>query len=139
MNALAAFCPRAHRLVLRCRVSMRRPAQQYPSRPVKLIVPYPAGGTADAMARIVADSLSRKWDQPVVVENRAGASGNLAAEFVGRAEPDGYTLLSTPQSPLVINQHLAKLKFDPAEFTPVILISRVPNAVIVGPSVRPAT
>ena len=111
-------------------------AQQYPSRSVKLIVPYPAGGTADATARIVADALSRKWDHPVVIENRAGASGNLAAEFVGRAEPDGYTLLSTPQSPLVVNQHLAKLKFDPAEFVPVILINRVPNAVIVGPGVQ---
>jgi tripartite-type tricarboxylate transporter receptor subunit TctC len=110
-------------------------AQSYPNRSVKVVVPYPPGGTADAMARIVADALARKWDQPVVVENRAGASGNLAAEFVGRAEPDGYTLLSTPQSPLVINQHLAKLKFDPAEFTPVILTGRVPNAVIVGPSV----
>ena len=113
-------------------------AQPYPNRPVKIVVPYPPGGTADAMARIVADALARKWDQPVVVENRAGASGNLAAEFVGRAEPDGYTLLSTPQSPLVINQHLAKLKFDPADFVPVILTGRVPNAVIVGPSVTAA-
>jgi len=111
-------------------------AQQYPSRPVKLIVPYPPGGTADATARIVADGLSRKWEQPVVVENRAGAGGNLAAEFVGRSNPDGYTLLSTPQSPLVVNQHLAKLNFEPAEFTPVILINRVPNAVIVGPGVQ---
>jgi tripartite-type tricarboxylate transporter receptor subunit TctC len=110
-------------------------AQQYPSRSVKIIVPYPAGGTADAMARIVAESLARKWDQPVVVENRAGASGNLAAEFVGRADPDGYTLLSTPQSPLVINQHLSKLKFDPAELVPVILTGRVPNAVVVSPGV----
>ena len=115
-------------------------AQQYPSRPVKIVVPYPPGGTADAMARIVAEALARKWDQPVVVENRAGAGGNLGAELVGRAEPDGYTLLSTPQSPLVINQHLyASLRFNPADFVPVVLLGRVPNALILHPGVRAAS
>jgi len=71
-------------------------AQQYPSRSVKLIVPYPPGGTADATARIVADGLSRKWAQPVVVENRAGAGGNVAAEFVGRSDPDCQRVQGSP-------------------------------------------
>src|SRR5262245_61223948 len=79
-------------------------AQTYPARPVKIIVPFPAGGTADAVPRLVADWLSRKWGQPVVIENRTGAAGNIGAEAAYRAEPDGYTLLSAPPPPLVINQ-----------------------------------
>src|SRR5438105_15346461 len=80
-------------------------AQDYPSRPVKIIVPFPAGGTADVMPRIFADWLSRKWGQPVVVENRTGAGGNIGAEAVAKADPDGYTLLSAPPPPLVINHN----------------------------------
>jgi len=80
----------------------------YPVRPVKIIVPFPAGGTADVLARIVADKLSAKWNQPVVVENRAGAGGNIGAEAVYRADPDGYTLLSSPPGPLSINHNLYK-------------------------------
>ena len=93
--------------------------QDYPSRPVKIIVPFPAGGTADVMPRIVGDWLSRKWGQPVVIENRTGAAGNIGAEAVAKAEPDGYTLLSAPPPPLVINHNLyPKLNFDPTEFVP---------------------
>ena len=67
-------------------------AQDYPNRTVKIIVPFPAGGTADAMPRIVADWLSRKWGQAVVIENRAGAGGNVGAEAAYKSDPDGYTL-----------------------------------------------
>ena len=89
-------------------------AQDYPSRPVKIIVPFPAGGTADVMPRIFSDWLSRKWGQPVVIENRTGAAGNIGAETVAKSEPDGYTLLSAPPPPLVINHNLyPKLGFDP--------------------------
>jgi tripartite-type tricarboxylate transporter receptor subunit TctC len=110
-------------------------ADGYPDRTVKIIVPFPAGGTADAVPRLVADWLSRKWGQPVVIENRTGAAGNIGAEAVFRAAPDGYTLLSAPPPPLVINQSLyPKLGFDPAKFEPIIVMAQVPNALIVNPN-----
>ena len=108
-------------------------AQDYPSRPVKIIVPFPAGGTADVMPRVIGEWLSRKWAQPVVVENRTGAAGNIGAEAAAKAEPDGYTLLSAPPPPLVINQNLyPKLGFDPTEFVPIVIMARVPNALVVN-------
>jgi tripartite-type tricarboxylate transporter receptor subunit TctC len=110
-------------------------AQDYPSRAVHIIVPFPAGGTADVMPRVVADWLSRKWGQPVVIENRTGAAGNIGAEAAYRAEPDGYTLLSAPPPPLVINQNLyPKLGFDPLAFVPIAVMGIVPNALIVNPN-----
>ncbi len=109
-------------------------AEDYPDRPVRIIVPFAAGGTADAIPRLVGDWLSRKWGQPVVVENRTGAAGNIGAEFVYHSAPDGYTLLASPPPPLVINQNLyPKLGFDPARFEPVIVMAHVPNALIVNP------
>ena len=109
-------------------------AQDYPSRPVKIIVPFPAGGTADVMPRVIGEWLSRKWGQPVVVENHTGAAGNIGAEAVAKAEPDGYTLLSAPPPPLVINQNLyPKLGFDPTEFVPIVIMGRVPNALVINP------
>jgi tripartite-type tricarboxylate transporter receptor subunit TctC len=110
-------------------------ADGYPDRTVKIIVPFPAGGTADAVPRLVADWLSRKWGQPVVIENRTGAAGNIGAEQAYRSAPDGYTLLSAPPPPLVINQSLyPKLGFDPAKFEPIIVMAQVPNALIVNPN-----
>jgi tripartite-type tricarboxylate transporter receptor subunit TctC len=109
-------------------------AQTWPDRAVKIVVPFPAGGTADAVPRIVADWLSRKWGQPVVIENRTGAAGNIGAETVYNAQPDGYTLLSAPPPPLVINHNLyPKLGFDPTKFEPIIVMAHVPNALIVNP------
>jgi tripartite-type tricarboxylate transporter receptor subunit TctC len=109
-------------------------AQDYPDRAVKIVVPFAAGGTADAIPRFVGEWLSRKWGQPVVIENRTGAAGNIGAEFVYQAAPDGYTLLSSPPPPLVINQNLyPKLGFDPAKFEPIIVMAHVPNALIVNP------
>ena len=91
-------------------------AQDYPTRAVKIIVPFPAGGSADVIPRVVGDWLSHKWGQPVVVENRVGAAGNIGSEIAYKAEPDGYTLLSAPPPPLVINQNLyPKLNFDPVQ------------------------
>jgi tripartite-type tricarboxylate transporter receptor subunit TctC len=110
-------------------------ADGYPDRTVKIIVPFPAGGTADAVPRLVAERLSRKWGQPVVIENRTGAAGNIGAEAVYHAAPDGYTLLSAPPPPLVINQSLyPKLGFNPAKFEPIIVMAQVPNALIVNPN-----
>ncbi|MGA9818160.1 MAG: tripartite tricarboxylate transporter substrate binding protein [Pseudolabrys sp.] len=110
-------------------------AEDYPDRAVKIVVPFPAGGTADAVPRIVGDWLSRKWGQPVVIENRTGAAGNIGAEAVYRSPPDGYTLLSAPPPPLVINQNLyPKLGYDPTKFEPIIVMAQVPNALIVNPN-----
>jgi tripartite-type tricarboxylate transporter receptor subunit TctC len=110
-------------------------AEEYPVRAVKIIVPFPAGGTADLMPRVVADWLSRKWKQAVVIENKAGAAGNIGAEAAFNAEPDGYTLLSSPAPPLVINQSLyPKLGFNPMAFVPVSVMGIVPNALVVNPS-----
>ena len=115
-------------------------AQDYPTRPVKIIVPFPAGGTADAMPRVFADWLSRKWGQPVVIENRTGAAGNIGAEAVFKADPDGYTLLSAPPPPLVINHNLyPKLAFDPTAFAPMMIMGRVPNALVVNPKIKANT
>jgi tripartite-type tricarboxylate transporter receptor subunit TctC len=106
----------------------------YPVRPVKIVVPYPAGGTADVLPRIFADWLGRKWGQSFFIENKAGAGGNIAAELVAKADPDGYTLLASPPGPLVINQHLySKLGFDPDSFVPITVMGMVPNALIVNP------
>jgi tripartite-type tricarboxylate transporter receptor subunit TctC len=116
------------------------PAQDYPNRAVKIIVPFPAGGSADVVPRVVGDYLSRKWGQPVVIENRPGAAGNIGSELVYKAEPDGYTLLSAPPPPLVINHNLyPKLNFDPTRFIPIAVMARIPNALVVTPSFKPQT
>jgi tripartite-type tricarboxylate transporter receptor subunit TctC len=108
-------------------------AQDYPSRPVKIIVPFPAGGTADVMPRVFSEWLAKKWAQPVVIENRTGAAGNIGAEAVAKADPDGYTLLAAPPPPLVINHNLyPRLGYDPTEFVPIVIMGRVPNALVVN-------
>src|SRR3984957_5633217 len=96
-------------------------AQTYPTRPIKLLVAYPPGGASDLIARLVADALAKRLGQPVVVENRAGANGNIAGEAAAHAEPDGYTLLLGPSSVFSINPHLyAKMPFDPLkDFVPI--------------------
>jgi tripartite-type tricarboxylate transporter receptor subunit TctC len=115
-------------------------AQNYPARTVKIVVPFPAGGTADILPRIIADRLSRQWGQSVIVEDRTGAGGNIGAEFVAKSDPDGYTLLASPPPPLVINQNLyPHLDFDPQQFVPVVVIGRVPNALVVNPGKIAAT
>jgi tripartite-type tricarboxylate transporter receptor subunit TctC len=109
-------------------------AQVYPDHAVRIIVPFPAGGTSDAVPRIVAEWLSRKWGQPVIIDNRTGAAGSIGAELAYRATPDGYTLLSAPPPPLVINQNLyPKLGYDPAKFEPIIVMAKVPNGLFVNP------
>jgi tripartite-type tricarboxylate transporter receptor subunit TctC len=115
------------------------PAANYPGRAIRIIVPFPAGGAADALPRIVGERLSARWGQPVLVENRAGASGGIGAETVWRAEPDGYMLLSTPPAPLVINPSLyAKLAYDPTQFVPVTVMAAIPSVLLVNPAKVPA-
>ncbi len=111
-------------------------APAYPARAIRIIVPFPAGGTADLLPRIIAEKLASQWGQPVIVDNRAGAAGNIGAEMVFNAEPDGYTLLSAPPPPLVINPSLyPKLAFDPTRFEPVSVMAAVPNVMLVHPKV----
>ena len=106
----------------------------YPSATIRIVVPYPAGGTADALPRIISDRLQARWNQPVIIVNRSGAGGNIGAETVALAEPNGYTLLASPPGPLVINEALYKeLPFRPSELEPVIVMGSVPNVMDVRP------
>jgi tripartite-type tricarboxylate transporter receptor subunit TctC len=109
--------------------------EAYPSRVVRIVVPFPAGGTADILPRIVADRLSEQWRQPVIIENRAGAGGNIGAEAVAGSPPDGYVLLASPPGPIAINDNLyKKLAFQPSKFEPVIVLGTVPNVLVVKPT-----
>ena len=105
----------------------------WPRRAVKIIVPFPPGGTADSMPRIVSEGLRTIWKQPIVIENRAGAGGNIGAEAVSVAPADGYTLLGSPPPPIAINENLyPRLSFDPNRFKPVAILSTHPNIVAVS-------
>src|SRR2546430_8385233 len=107
-------------------------ARRYPNRAVKIIVSAPPGGGLDIAARVIADRLTKMWGQPFVVENRPGASGNLGAEAVAQAEPDGYTLLAAQPAPLTTNVVLyKKLNFDPAAFEPLAIMTSIPNTLVV--------
>jgi tripartite-type tricarboxylate transporter receptor subunit TctC len=107
-------------------------AATYPSRNVRVIVTVPAGGGVDSVTRIFADKLQRRLGQPFVVENQAGAGGNVGATTVYGATPDGYTLMSSQPAPLTTNIALyKKLSFDPAALEPVVIMSRFPNVLLV--------
>jgi tripartite-type tricarboxylate transporter receptor subunit TctC len=104
----------------------------YPNRPIRLVVCVPPGGGVDTVARIVAEGLQKKFGQPVIVENRGGVAGNLGAEVVFNAEPDGYTLLAAQPAPLTINPLLyKKLNFDPTQLVPVSIMTTVDNVLLV--------
>jgi tripartite-type tricarboxylate transporter receptor subunit TctC len=110
-------------------------AADYPAKPIHIIVPNSPGGTVDLLPRILAEKLQARLGQTIIIENRPGAAGNIAAESVFRAEPDGYTLFVSPPPALVINQSLyPKLSFDPSQFVPVTVIASVPNALLVNPT-----
>ncbi|HEY4075039.1 MAG TPA: tripartite tricarboxylate transporter substrate binding protein [Herbaspirillum sp.] len=109
-------------------------AEDYPVRPIKIIVPYAAGATTDLMARLVAEKLRDKLGQPVIVDNRSGAGGNIGAEIVSRAAPDGYTLLLSAAGPLVLNKNLyTNLAYDSDAFVPVSVIASSNSALVVNP------
>jgi tripartite-type tricarboxylate transporter receptor subunit TctC len=111
----------------------------YPTRQVRIVVPFPAGGSADILCRLVGEKLSGAWGQPVIIDNRAGAGGNVGAEIVYRADPDGYTLLCSPPGPLSINHNLYKtLPYDWTKFVPIGVLALVPN-VITARADLPAT
>ena len=108
-------------------------AQAWPARPIRLVVPFPPGGLIDTMARLIGPRLAQEVGQPVVIENKPGAGGNIGAAEVARATPDGYTLLMA-SPPLTISPALyATLPYKPEQITPVGLIGRVPNVLLVSP------
>jgi tripartite-type tricarboxylate transporter receptor subunit TctC len=114
-------------------------AQNYPTRAVRLVVPFSAGGPADVLARIVGDKLGAIWGQPVVVENRGGGGANIGAEFVARAAPDGYTLLLNASNHVINASLYDKLGYDPIrDFTPITEVASYMLVLVVHPSV-PAT
>lgn len=115
--------------------------ESYPSRPVKFVVPFPAGGPLDVLARVVAQKLSDGWSSPVVVENVTGATGSIGANQVARAAPDGYTLLVTVDIPLTMYPAVAKkLPYDPqADFKPIASLARTDNGLFVNPALGVST
>jgi tripartite-type tricarboxylate transporter receptor subunit TctC len=113
---------------------------EWPQKPIRLIVPNPAGGSADVLPRLVCEALSIKLNQAVIVDNRPGAAGNIGAEWFNAAEPDGYTLMASPPTTLTINVSLyPKINYDPSKFVPITVLATVSNALLVHPSVPAQT
>lgn len=112
-------------------------AQTYPDKALRLVVPFAPGGGGDVAGRLLAAKLTEMWSQPVVVENRAGAGGNIGAELVARASPDGYTLLFTSTALVIAPSMSSKLPFNvERDFTPITLAVELPNVLVVHPSVK---
>ena len=108
----------------------------FPSKPLRFVVPFPAGGPLDIAARAIGQELTQQWKQPVIIDNRAGAGGNIGADFVAKSAPDGYTIVMGAVSTHAINVSLyRKLPYDPVnDFSPVTLVTTVPNILVVHPS-----
>ncbi len=126
------------RALLACAVALplAAVAQNYPTKPVSLVVPYPAGGATDVIARMVADKLTQTWGQPVVVANKPGAGTLIAAEFVARAPGDGYTLYMTTAAHTISANLYKKIPYDPIkDFSPITLTSTIPLVLVTNPSV----
>lgn len=121
---------------LLCMLSLAGWAQPYPAKPVKIVVPYPPGGGVDGIARPIADRLAKRWGQPVLVENRAGAATIIGAESVAKAAPDGHTMLLTSESTITSNPHIyPKLSYDPIrELAPVTQLISLPQMVVGHPT-----
>jgi len=113
-------------------------AQDYPGRPITIVVPAAAGGGLDRVVRLIAERLRAKWGQPVVIENRGGAGGVIGTEFVARAAPDDYTFLFVGTGQLVIDRN-TKVNYDPVAFAPVSLVTTAPNVLVVHPRVAAGT
>jgi tripartite-type tricarboxylate transporter receptor subunit TctC len=117
-----------------------RAQETYPDRPVRVVVPYPAGGGTDTLARLLADPLNRQWGQPVIVENVGGAAGNIGAAEVARAKPDGYTLLLASPGPIATNGFLYKeMGYDPARWVPIALLATGPYVLVLRKGFKAST
>src|SRR5437762_13161042 len=135
-----AFIVRAMHVLLLC-IFLPAPlavgADSYPAKSIRLIVPFPPGGPADALARIVGEKIGASMGKPVVVDNRPGAGGNIGMEIGAKAAPDGYTLVLAPAGNLTVNPSLYRnVPYDVArDFAPVTVIAAVPNILVVNPAV----
>ena len=111
-------------------------AQSYPSKPIRLVVPFPPGGSLDVVARAIGQKLSEAWGQPVVIDNRPGAGGNIGADLVAKSAPDGYTILEGALSTHAVNVSLyGKMPYDPVkDFAPITLVAITPNVLVVNPA-----
>ncbi|HRE12752.1 MAG TPA: tripartite tricarboxylate transporter substrate binding protein [Usitatibacteraceae bacterium] len=115
-------------------------AQDYPAKPVRIIVPFPAGGPTDVLTRFLADKLGKAFGQPVVVENKPGAGGAIGADFVAKSAPDGYTLVMATASTHSIGPYVGKVPYDPVkDFTPAVWVGNATNLLVVSNSVPAAT
>jgi len=115
-------------------------AQAYPSKPIRWIAPFPPGGPVDLLARTVGQKLSEAWSQPVIVDNRAGAAGNLGVEAAAKAPPDGYTLVIVPTGNIVVNPTLfPKLGYKQSDLAPVTMLATVENVLVLHPAVQANT
>ena len=111
-------------------------AQSYPTKPVRMVVPYPPGGATDVIGRMIADKLGTKWGQAVIVDNRAGAGTTVGAENVAKSAPDGYTLFETTATHTISASLYPKLNYDPIkDFTPITLTATIPLVLVTGPKV----
>ena len=112
-------------------------AQTYPSKPIRVIVPFAAGGTSDILARFIGPKLTEAWGQPVIIENKTGANGNVGADYVAKSAPDGYTLLLADIGAIAISPSVyPTLPYDPVkDFSPVVMVSYSPHVLAVHPSV----
>src|SRR5262249_1458747 len=111
----------------------------YPSRTIRIVVPIPPGPVADALPRMLADKLATRWGQPVIVENRPGASGSLGAQVVSKADPDGHTLLASPSSFVTSQLFNPKLPFDANAFVPISIFAETTYVLVVNPKVPVST
>src|SRR5450631_57304 len=111
-------------------------AQAYPTKPIRLVVPFPAGGSLDVVARAIAQKLTEAWGQPVIIDNRPGAGGNIGADLVAKSAPDGYTILDGALSTHAVNVTLyGKLPYDPIkDFAPITLVAITPNVLVINPT-----
>jgi tripartite-type tricarboxylate transporter receptor subunit TctC len=126
--------------VAACAAAGQVPAQQYPGKPIRIVVPFPAGGTSDILARAIGQKLAEEWKQQVIVDPRPGAGANIGAEIVAKAPPDGYTLLLASTIHAINPSLYPRLTYDPLrDFTPLTLIAATSQVLTVHPSVPVST
>jgi tripartite-type tricarboxylate transporter receptor subunit TctC len=120
-----------------CLLAATASAQNFPNKPIRIIVPFAAGGTSDILARAIGPHVTAAWGQPVIVENRTGANGNVGADYVAKSAPDGYTMLLSDVGALAINPSVyASMPYDPVkDFSPIVMVSYSPHVLAVHPSV----
>jgi tripartite-type tricarboxylate transporter receptor subunit TctC len=138
MKRLTAFAAAAAAIVSAAlAVPTQAQAPQYPNKPIRIVIPFAAGGTSDILARAIGPHLTTAWGQPVIVENRTGANGNVGADNVAKSPPDGYSMLLSDVGALVISPSVyPNMPFDPAkDFAPIVMVSYSPHVLAVHPSV----